>query len=192
MKARELIEALHVAEKLKNNTRHCHTSSGRHESVAEHCWRSALMAMWMAAEFPEADMNKVLKMLLIHDLGEAFTGDIPTFEKTAADEETEARRLSAWVESLPEKESADMAALYAEMEARETVEAKIYKAIDGMEALLQHNESELSTWLPLEYDLQKTYAWERVEFSPYLKEVREALLEDTETKIACGKADGMV
>ena len=192
MKARELIEALHIAEKLKNNTRHCYTSSGRHESVAEHCWRSALMAMWMAEEFPEADMNKVLKMLLIHDLGEAFTGDIPTFEKTEADEETEARRLSAWVESLPEKESREMAALYAEMEARETVEAKIYKAIDGMEALLQHNESELSTWLPLEYDLQRTYAWERVEFSPYLKEVREALLEDTETKIACGKADGMV
>ena len=192
MKARELIEALHVAEKLKNNTRHCYTSSGRHESVAEHCWRSALMAMWMAEEFPKADMNKVLKMLLLHDLGEAFTGDIPTFEKTAADEETEARRLSAWVESLPEKESREMAALYAEMEARETVEAKIYKAIDGMEALLQHNESELSTWLPLEYDLQRTYAWERVEFSPYLKEVREALLEDTETKIACGKADGMV
>ena len=192
MKARELIEALHVAEKLKNNTRHCYTSSGRHESVAEHCWRSALMAMWMAEEFPKADMNKVLKMLLLHDLGEAFTGDIPTFEKTDADEDTEARQLSAWVETLPEKESKEMAALYAEMEARETVEAKIYRAIDGMEALLQHNESELSTWLPLEYGLQKTYAWERVEFSPYLKEVREALLEDTETKIACGKADGMV
>jgi ABC-type sulfate/molybdate transport systems ATPase subunit len=62
-----------VAEKLKCNTRHCYTSSGRHESVAEHSWRIALMAMLLTEEFPEADMNKVIRMCLIHDLGEAFS-----------------------------------------------------------------------------------------------------------------------
>ena len=183
MKARELIDALHVAQRLKDDTRHCYTAGGRHESVAEHCWRSALMAMWMADEFPQADMNKVIRMLLIHDLGEAFTGDIPTFEKTKADEAREDAALAEWVASLPAETSGEMAALYREMEAQKSVEARIYKAIDGMEALLQHNESDLSTWLPLEYDLQKTYAWERVEFSPYLKAVRQALLDDTLEKI---------
>lgn len=83
MEARKLLEALHVAERLKDVTRHCYTSGGRHESVAEHCWRMALMAYFVSDEFPELDMNKVIKMCLIHDLGEAFTGDIPSFLKTA-------------------------------------------------------------------------------------------------------------
>ena len=45
MNPKELLEILSVAEKLKCNTRHCDTSSGRRESVAEHSWRTALMAM---------------------------------------------------------------------------------------------------------------------------------------------------
>ena len=85
MDAQELLKALHVAERLKDATRHCYTSGGRHESVAEHSWRLALMAYWLRDEFPEADMDKVIRMCLIHDLGEAFTGDIPTFLKTKAD-----------------------------------------------------------------------------------------------------------
>ena len=40
----------------------------------------------MRDEFPEADMDKVIRMCIIHDLGECFTGDIPTFEKTKSDE----------------------------------------------------------------------------------------------------------
>ena len=83
MEAQKLLEILSVAEKLKCNTRHCYTSSGRKESVAEHSWRLGLMAMLSAgeAEFQDADMNKVIQMCLIHDLGEAFTGDIPAFAK---------------------------------------------------------------------------------------------------------------
>ena len=85
MKPEKLLEALHTAEKLKDTTRHCYTSKGRHESVAEHSWRIALMAFWLRDEFPQADMDKVIRMCLIHDLGECFTGDIPAFDKTAAD-----------------------------------------------------------------------------------------------------------
>ena len=58
MKPKELLEILSVAEKLKCNTRHCYTSSGRRESVAEHSWRISLMAMLLTKEFPEADMDK--------------------------------------------------------------------------------------------------------------------------------------
>ena len=72
----ELLAALHTAEKLKDTTRHCYTSGGRHESVAEHSWRIALMAFFLRDAFPEADMDKVARMCLIHDLGECFTGDI--------------------------------------------------------------------------------------------------------------------
>ena len=70
MKPEILLEMLHTAEKLKDTTRHCYTSGGRHESVAEHSWRLALMAYWMKDEFPELDMDRVIRMCLIHDLGE--------------------------------------------------------------------------------------------------------------------------
>ena len=42
MEPQNLLQALHTAEKLKDTTRHCYTSGGRHESVAEHSWRIAL------------------------------------------------------------------------------------------------------------------------------------------------------
>ena len=74
------LSILSVAERLKCNTRHSWTSSGRHESVAEHSWRLALMAMLAADEFPDLDMDRVIRMCIIHDLGEAFTGDIPAFD----------------------------------------------------------------------------------------------------------------
>ena len=58
MEARKLLEALSVAERLKDATRHCYTRSGRHESVAEHSWMMTLMAFLIRDEFPEADMDK--------------------------------------------------------------------------------------------------------------------------------------
>ena len=182
-----LLQILSVAERLKCNTRHCYTSSGRHESVAEHCWRMSLMAMLVCDEFPEADRDKVIRMCLIHDLGEAFTGDIPTFWKTGADEATEENLLNAWVATLPEPQKTEFADLYAEMNALETLEARIYKALDKLEAIIQHNESDLSTWLPLEYDLQFTYGVENIKFSPYFQALRAEIDDWTRRKIAESK-----
>lgn len=183
MEPRALLDALHVAERLKDATRHCYTSGGRHESVAEHSWRITLMAYFVKDEFPEADMDKVIRMCLIHDLGECFTGDIPSFQKTQTDEDTEERLLFAWVDTLPEPYRAEMRALYEEMAARETLEAKIYKAMDNLEAVIQHNESDIKTWSPNEYELNLTYGSDKVAFSPYLIRLREAVREETERKI---------
>ena len=187
MEARKLLNALLVAERLKDTTRHCYTAKGRHESVAEHSWMMTLMAYFMKDEFPEADMNKVIQMCIIHDLGECFTGDIPTFDKTKDNEETEENLLYSWVKSLPENYANEMISLYEEMAERKTIEAKIYKAIDGLEALIQHNISDLSTWIPKEYELNKTYAYDKVEFSDYLKELRDEIKKDTLEKIEKGK-----
>ena len=183
MKARELLEALQIAERLKDATRHCYTKNGRHESVAEHSWMMTLMAYFMKDEFPEVDMDKVVRMCIIHDLGECFTGDIPTFDKTAVDEENEETLLYSWVRTLPENYANEMIALYEEMAERKTIESKIYKAIDGLEALIQHNISDLSTWIPKEYELNKTYADDKVAFSEYLTELREEIRKDTMKKI---------
>ena len=183
MQPRTFLDTLLVAERLKDTTRHCYTAGGRHESVAEHSWMTTLMAFFLRDEFPEADMDKVIRMCIIHDLGEAFTGDIPSFDKTAEHEKIEETRLNTWVSSLPEPYTAEMTALYEEMAQRKTLEAKIYKAIDGMEAVIQHNLSDLSTWIPLEYELNKTYANDKVAFSEYLTLLRREILRDTLQKI---------
>ena len=91
MEPRKLLDILSVTEKLKNVTRHCYTSAGRRESVAEHSWMAAMMALLLRDEFPEADMDKVIKMCLIHDIGEAFTGDAaadPAYRRVDVDVET--------------------------------------------------------------------------------------------------------
>lgn len=183
MDARKLLEVIDVAERLKDATRHCYTRKGRHESVAEHTWMMTLMAFFMRDEFPEVDMDKVIKMCIIHDLGEAFTGDIPTFEKTKLNEETEENLLFGWVKTLPFNYRDEMLALYTEMAKLETKEAKVYKAIDGLEALIQHNISDLSTWIPKEYELNKTYANDKVAFSAYLTTLRQEILKDTLSKL---------
>ena len=187
MDARTFLDILHVAERLKDTPRHCTTSKGRVESVAEHSWRIALMAYLLRGEFPDLDMDKVTAMCLIHDLGECFTGDIPTFLKTKADERTEDSLLDAWVASLPEPVRSDMRALYAEMNAQKTPEARVYKSLDKLEAVIQHNESPISTWEPNEYDLNRTYAFDTVAFSEWLTALRKEILSDTLQKIEEGK-----
>lgn len=187
MEAREFLEILHVAERLKDTPRHCTTSRGRVESVAEHSWRITLMAFLAKDEFPEMDMDRVIRMCLIHDLGECFTGDIPTFAKTETDREREADLLDQWVGSLPEPLSAEMRALYTEMDAQQTPEARLYKALDKLEAVIQHNESPLSTWEAHEYQLNQTYAFDAVSFSDWLTKLRQEILRDTLDKIAAGK-----
>ena len=144
------------------------------------------MALLIKREFPDVNIDRVVDMCLIHDLGECFTGDIPTFIKTDSDRSVEDSLLDQWVSSLPEEVSAELKSLYAEMEAQETKESKIYKALDKLEALIQHNESPLSTWSENEYELNKTYAFNTVEFSDWLTELRKEILQDTLNKIDGG------
>ena len=85
-------------------------------------------------------------MCLIHDLGECFTGDIPTFIKSDADREVEDSLLNQWVRSLPEKLSGDFADLYKEMDAQETKEAKLYKALDNQPYSKTPSYNSYVTW----------------------------------------------
>lgn len=183
MEAKQFLEFLEKIEKLKSNTRHCYTADGTHEVVAAHTWRIAVMAMLLEKEFPELDMNKVIRMCLIHDWGEAVTGDIPTFTKTAENEETEKQAVDGLIRTLPEAVYQDIKELFAEMEALETPEAKFYKALDKLEAVISHNESDIKTWIPLEYELQMTYGTKEAKPFPFLNQLREQMKADTQEKI---------
>ncbi|WP_295087795.1 HD family hydrolase [Ruminococcus sp.] len=183
MNAREYLEILHVAERLKDTPRHCTTSKRRIESVAEHSWRVTLMAFFLRHEFNDIDMDKVVKMCIIHDLGECFTGDIPSFEKTDSDREIEDSLLKKWVDSLPKELSGELSEIYEEIKSEKTKEAKLFNALDKLEALIQHNESPLDTWSEQEIELNKTYAFDVIGFSEWLIELRREILDDTLKKL---------
>lgn len=184
MQPEKLLEIMGQAGRLKTTMRHCYTMEGRKESVADHSWRIALTAMLMTGidEFRDLDMDRVIRMCLIHDLGESFTGDIPAFWKTDSDTGEEADLFRRWVDSFPEPQRQEWTGLLSEMEALETREARLYKALDKIEAVISHNESDIGTWLPLEYDLQLTYGQENMAFSEYMTSLRALVDEWTREK----------
>ncbi len=174
-----LLAFLSLAEKLKCNLRHSWTSSGRQESVAEHSWRLCLFSWLLRSDFPELDMDKVLLMCLFHDIGEAVTGDIPSFLKTSQHETDETEAIGGVIKMLDPPLSDELASLFSEMQEQKTKEARLFKALDKLEVILQHNEAPLETWIPLEYELNLTYADENVREFPVLESFRKELKEMT-------------
>ena len=184
MNQREYINFLNVIEKLKCNTRHSWTSSGRHESVAEHSWRLAVMAMLCADEYPDLNINKVIKMCLIHDFGEAITGDIPAFLKTDENEKDEEKAIESLLALLPVGTKEELSELFDEMKSLTTDEARLYKSLDNIEALISHNEADISTWLAKEYEENLTYGQQNSEWSFWTKELRKEVKQDSIDKIS--------
>ena len=184
MNQREYINFLNVIEKLKCNTRHSWTSSGRHESVAEHSWRLAVMAMLCADEYPNLNINKVIKMCLIHDFGEAITGDIPAFLKTDKNEKDEEQAIESLLTLLPVDTKKEFFELFEEIKALNTDEAKLWKSLDNIEALISHNEADISTWIPREYEENLTYGQKNSEWSLWTKELRKEVKRDSIDKIS--------
>ncbi len=183
MKPERLIELMAQLEKLKCAERHSWTTSGRRESVAEHCWRLALSAYFVKDDFPDVDISKVILMCLCHDFGEIFTGDIPAFDKTDVHEKVEKEATDRFVKSLPPPFDGELTALFSEMEAGETTEAKLANALDKLEALFQHNEADISTWLPLEYELNFTYGADASAFSDVTEAIRQTVTGAMRDKI---------
>lgn len=190
MDIRTLLDFMNIAEKLKCNTRHSWTSSGRRESVAEHTCRLCMFAWLVKDEFPDVDMDKVIKMCLFHDLGEAVTGDVPCFDKTEAHREVEEDSVKKLAELLPEEYEEELIQIFEELEENVSKEAKLTHALDKMEALIQHNEAPIDSWLPLEYELQMTYGQEQAKAFPYLQKLRKTIEQDSVDKIEReGKAE---
>ena len=148
MEIRRLLDFLKTAEQLKCNTRHSYTSSGRLESVAEHSWRLALMAMLVGDEFPELDMDKVIKMCLIHDIVEIDAGD--TYAYDAEGLKTQKVREEAAKERifslLPNEQKEELIALFDEFEAFESAESKFAHTMDNLQPLLLNDSNGGADW----------------------------------------------
>ena len=139
------------AEKLKTTTRHSWlTDPSRQESVAEHSWMLCLLALLLHDQLEtKTDLLKVLKMVAIHDLPEAVTGDIPSHEVSARQNnkhKLEGKALRGFVADFPKREADEIFSLWKEFEEAKTPEAQFANSLDKIEALLQHNIADIGTW----------------------------------------------
>lgn len=137
-----ILEFLRQAERLKNVLRTSWTSGGQQESTASHTWRLCLMALVLGEQFPGIDQGKLLKLCIVHDLGEAIHGDIPAIYQDANAPKAHQERvdLLTLVAPLPEATKQMIVELWDEYEAAATPEAKVAKALDKLETIMQHNQ----------------------------------------------------
>lgn len=188
-KLKRIYQIIRLGENLKTELRHSWLSNGRRESVAEHTWRMTLMAVLLQPYLKtNLDMDKLLKMVIIHDLVEAEARDIPVFEimnDVAAMKQKQANELRAMSNIkniLPEELEEDLYRIWIEFEAKETYEAKVANALDKLEVQIQHNEADISTWKPIEYELCLLLG-EHTDFSSVLTELKAIIELEAKEKI---------
>ena len=133
-----------LATRLKNvirsgwNSSHWNINADRLESIAEHVYGTCILAIAINSEFPhDIDINKVVKMLVLHEIGEAIIGYITPTDGIIP-EEKERMEHEAMAEVLsPLKEKDELLSLLLEFDAHETNESKFAARIDKMEADIQ-------------------------------------------------------
>lgn len=182
MRADELegvLTFLRAAERLKTVTRSGWTSEGQRESVAEHTWRLCLMAMLLYGKVTGIDLARLLKMCLIHDLGEAIRGDVPAPAQQvglskAGEERSDLLELTA---SLPASLRQEIIELWDEYEAAASAEARVAKGLDKLETILQHNQGKNPA--DFDYAFNLDYGQRYTAADPILSALRERLDEET-------------
>jgi putative hydrolase of HD superfamily len=188
-----ILSFLALSERLKCELRHSWLSNGRQESVAEHSWQMALMALLVHRHLAQpVDIEKTLKMVLVHDLVEAVVGDVPYFDTgerkrlKAAREQEAIGTIRAALDPATGREVHD---LWQEYEAKATAEARFATALDHLEVQVQHNLADFSTWEPIEYDLVYTKMDGPCAADPFLAAFCAAVKEQAERKMAAGGID---
>jgi 5'-deoxynucleotidase YfbR-like HD superfamily hydrolase len=185
-----ILEFLRSAERLKTVTRSGWTSAGSQESVAEHTWRLALMAMLLYGRAPGVDLARLLQMCLVHDLGEAIGGDVPAPLQTggAGKAAREKADLADLLAPLPEALREEITGLWDEYEAAQTVEARIAKGLDKLETILQHTQG-LNPG-DFDYAFNLGYGRQYTADDPVLRALRARLDEATARRAEASRAEG--
>lgn len=149
MKTNNFLDFLEKTQKLKHTLRHAWTEDiTRQESTAEHSWHMSIMAIVLTPLLKsEVSLLQVLKLIAVHDLGEAITGDTPAFAPIHDQKyKAEKRAVQNIIKSLPAKSQREIISLYAEYEAKETPEAILVKMLDVLDVEFQHLIADISTW----------------------------------------------
>lgn len=177
-----ILEFLRSTERLKDVTRSAYTSQGKRESVAEHTWRLCLMALVLAPSLPDINFAKLIGICIVHDLGEAIGGDIPAPSQGVAGGKSIQERsdLLELLEPLPIALRARLTALWDEYEEARSPEAKLAKALDKLETILQHNQGQNPAGFDYRFNLN--YGRGYTSDPPLIAAIRAALDRETEQR----------
>lgn len=191
--ARTILDFLGFSERIKRELRHSWLSDGRRESVAEHSWQMALMAILVHQHLVHpVDLLRVLEMIVVHDLTEAVIGDIPSFEVSArqdAKRRREAEAAKRIRDSLDPDTGRHVYALFLELETGGTSEAKLVHALDRLEVQIQHNLAPDESWEPVEYPMVYTRLHGPCAHDPFLADLAKRVEADGEAKMAAAGID---
>ena len=142
------VDFIKEIEKLKSVTRFNRTLDGRFENSAEHSWQSEIASIVLQDYYPEKlNMEKVISMLLIHDLGAIYAGDTWVFDdkKKIHSHDRELESIKKTMSILPEEKYLNMKNSWLEFEKGQSAEARYARVIDALVPLINHLEvSELN------------------------------------------------
>lgn len=151
-------------DKVKNIVRQTYLADGnRKENDAEHSWHIALMAVILKEYVPQADVAKVITMVLIHDLVEIDAGDTYAYDAEGA--KTKRVREVACADRLfgmlPEEQGKKFRELWEEFEAYETIDAKYAHLLDNLQPMLLNDAANGVSWK--EHEVKKSQIYKRNE-----------------------------
>lgn len=129
-------------------------NNSRRENTAEHSWHIAMYALVLADQAgPEVQIDRVIKMLLLHDIVEIDAGDTPIHlvHDTAVQEAKEQKAADRLFGLLPEDQATEFRAIWDEFEAAQTPDAVFAKSIDRVQPLLLNLASGGGSWI--DYDV---------------------------------------
>lgn len=172
------------AEKLKDTLRSGITSQGRAESTAEHSWRLCLMAMLFDRELGKIDRLKLLRLCIVHDLGEAISGDVPATLQVAGDGRAVQERadLVTLCAPLPDDLREEIVALWDEYSAAASPEAILAKGFDKLETMLQHLVGKNPPGFDYRFNLD--YGAKHTARHPLLRRLRGLVDLETQKRVA--------
>lgn len=179
-----IINFIQEAEKLKNVQRSAFTSSGKSESTAEHSWRLSLLVMLLLDRFEDYDPIRLISLSLIHDLGEIDTGDIPAVVKINESLKLSQERMTInrIASVLPNSKKSHIIFLWNEYNKGKTKEARIIKALDKMETIMQHNIGNNPQGFDYKFNLN--YGKDLIKDDLTLRNLRKIVDDMTEKTIA--------
>ena len=146
-----------------------------------------LVPVWLAAlsghALPGIDTLKLLKLCVVHDLGEALHGDIPAIDQATHPDKSAQERddLLTLTAPLDPAQRDEIVALWDEYEAAATPEARAAKALDKLETILQHNQG--SNPPDFDYAFNLGYGRRYTDAAPLFTAIRDIVDADTQRRI---------
>jgi putative hydrolase of HD superfamily len=178
-----IVAFLQAAEQLKDTLRSGRTARGRQESTAEHSWRLCLMIMAFERDLPGYDLARLLKLAVVHDLGEAIHGDMPATQQHLDPDRParERRDMAALCAPLPADVRDDMLDLWDDYAQARSPEACLVKGFDKLETMLQHLAGRNAP--DFDYAFNLTYGAAQTGRHPLLREIRAIVDSGTRERV---------